>query len=225
MTEQPFTLTDDHLKLLREMVFIWMDAGENGVPFFYGYSTNCHEADDLPYQPQDRHTDMARILNVDPSDQAGLDQTHQQMGQALETFLEQATLAPGDYTFPNKFKQFPPSLRAFIMPALFNSWERYGEWRKMPAPTEDTITFHLTDEHLKLLRALRVRWRDGYEGIWEKRPYGDMTYFELDMAEILGIAHDDEFTEDQLSYFHQLHTDMLNALPVFLKHGMHSSSK
>jgi hypothetical protein len=84
---------------------------------------------------------------------------------------------------------------------------------------------------VRLLRALRIDWREpnSLVGINFKRPYGDMTYFELDMAGILGvpITRDEDqqpsFSEEQVSYFHRLHTEMLFALPVLLRHGALSS--
>ena len=68
--EPTFELTDDHINLLRELVFLWMDAGEAGVPMAYGYSATYYkERDRVPYEPLDRYTDMTRILglNDDPA--------------------------------------------------------------------------------------------------------------------------------------------------------------
>ncbi len=229
-----FELTEQHLKLLRAVVFFWAEGGDNGVPMFYGYSTTDHsggDLDNLPYLLLDRYTDMARILglpldpnHLSPDEQAQLDNLHEELGQALEVFLVNAQLTPGEYIYPNWLKQVSNPM----LPALFRTWERYGQWRTMPPPVEDTLTVPVTEDHLNLLRVLRIRWDKNfysYYGVWEKRPYGDMTTPELDMATTLGISKVESggnelgFTEDQMRYFYQLHTDMLYVLPVFLHYG------
>jgi hypothetical protein len=228
--EQAFDLTDNHLKVLREMIFLWVIA-EGGAPGMFGYSPAFHDHEDgNPYiRLLDRHRDLSRIIGLDAdptalseAQQKELDALHESMGTALEIALETAQLAAGEHHYPNYFQQFElPGLSA-LMPPLFDTWERYGEYRQMPAPKADQITFQLTDDHLKLLRHIRVDWNppEGYTGINFKRPYGDMTYFELDMAAILGIpASADEFSDDQRRIFHTLHTDMLFALPVLLRLG------
>jgi hypothetical protein len=242
-TNEAFELTDQHLKVLREMVFLWVDA-EGGGPWMFGYSPTFHYSDDdedlVPYDVIDRHTDLCRILGLD-GDPAALSETqlkqlddlHESMGVALEIGLETAQLQPGEYPYGNYFQKFQfPDLSSF-MPPLFDTWERYSAYKHMPVPQGDSITFQLTDEHLKLLRKLRVDWNQpqSYTGINFKRPYGDMTYFELDLAAILGITvpYDEHkevhFSDEQRSYFHTLHTDMLFALPVLLRQGKISAGR
>ena len=62
-----------------------------------------------------------------------------------------------------------------------------------------------------------------------KRPYGDMTFFEIDMATILGITADGppsaeqlgerDFSPAQLQHFAELHEQMEPVLQVFLLHA------
>ena len=40
-----FDLTEAHLKLLRELIYLWVDAGDNPVPMAYGYSPIWHDED------------------------------------------------------------------------------------------------------------------------------------------------------------------------------------
>jgi hypothetical protein len=96
------------------------------------------------------------------------------------------------------------------------------------------VTIQVTDAHLKLLRAADTNLVDnggrdiGVE-IDPKRPYGDMTYFEIDMARILGISAEGppradhpelrEFSEPQLQRFRELHEQMEPVLQVFLQHA------
>ena len=96
------------------------------------------------------------------------------------------------------------------------------------------VTIQVTEAHLKLLRAADTKLVDnggrdiGVE-IDPKRPYGDMTYFEIDMARILGISAEGppradypqlrEFTEPQLQKFRELHEQIEPVLQVFLQHA------
>lgn len=231
---QSFDLTDDHLKVLREMVFLWIDV-EGGAPGMFGYSPTFHDDESRnPYDALDRYTDLCRILAIDAdpaalsqSQQQQLDDLHVSMGVVLQLALHTARLEPGTYHYDNYFRQFQhPDLSAF-MPPLFDTWEQYSAYKHMPVPTGNTVSFQLTDAHLKLVRGLRVDWNQPqtYTGINFKRPYGDMTYFELDMAAILGIPvpynaqKQVSFSDDQRRHFHTLHTGMLFALPVLLRHG------
>ena len=80
-------------------------------------------------------------------------------------------------------------------------------------------TFTVTSEHLKLLRALR------WEGLMvnAKRPYGDMTYFELDMADVLGEPSvqeaDGQLPAAQAERLGRLHEETRLALQDFLQHA------
>jgi hypothetical protein len=228
------TLTEDQLRLLPEMTFVWVDL-EAGGPAFLGYSPTFHDGDDVaPYSIDDRRADLCRILalDVDASRLSAeleqkLDTLHVSMGSALEIALDAARLTPGAYSYANYFAKIASPVLEMLMPPWLDGEEFSSEHAYMPVPTGDTITFELTAEHLRLLRALRVDWleRNSLAGINFKRPYGDMTYFELDMADILGVpVHRDEqqqplFSDEQLRYFHRLHAEMLFALPVLLRHG------
>jgi hypothetical protein len=92
----------------------------------------------------------------------------------------------------------------------------------------------VTESHLKLMRAARTNiidegGRDIGVEINPKRPYGDMSYFELDMGQILGIRPDGpartdypqmlDFSEAQLKMLGDLHEQMQPVLQVFLQHA------
>jgi hypothetical protein len=208
-----------------------MDA-EGGAPWMFGYSPTFHYDDDdedlSPYDVLDRNSDLCRILGLegDPAglsaeQQKQLDDLHESMGTALEIALESVQLPAGEYHYANYFQQFQyPDLSSF-MPPLFDTWELHSAYKHMPVPQGDNITFQLTDAHVKLLPQIRVDWYEPefYTGINFKRPYGDMTYFELDMAAILEIPvlrdaqNQPQFSDEQRRTFHTLHTDMLFVLP------------
>lgn len=95
----------------------------------------------------------------------------------------------------------------------------------------NSSVFHFEEKHLKLIRHMSVRHSYAAEGgeIWvgvdPKRPYGDFSYFEAEMAEILGrpttrneknqvcLAPE---VEREMS---RLHQDMSPAVQVFLRHA------
>jgi hypothetical protein len=242
---QTFHLTMDHLHALREMIFVWVDL-EAGAPGMWGYGPTTHRdavgTEIEPYTPLGIQIDLCRILGLeeDPfhlgtETQERLDQFHASMGTALEIALDAAEIVPGDYTYPNFFALMPhpdvehlmPYHIEVVLPDLFEDTEFAFEGDHVPVPTGEMIAFHLTADHVRLLRALRVDWsqRNGYVGIELKRPYGDMTYFEIDMADILGIpfardsGNEPNFTKEQRIYLNALHNDMLFAVPTLLRNG------
>ena len=82
-------------------------------------------------------------------------------------------------------------------------------------------TFVLTDEHLKLLRAMCVGWQDceyGAPEIDPKRPYGNSSV-ECDIHEILTDERDYELTEAQRERYAQLHRETQIALEIMLQCG------
>jgi hypothetical protein len=87
--------------------------------------------------------------------------------------------------------------------------------------------FELKEEHLKLLRNMRVRWDDcefGAPAIDCKKPYGNSDVYE-NMAKILGIEgfenSDGEisFSEEQVDLMDKLHKETEVVLQIVLKTG------
>jgi len=95
------------------------------------------------------------------------------------------------------------------------------------------VEFKMTEPHLKLLKNLSVEWERYFNGLVTdpKRPYGDMTYFELDMADILGIPLKEDskgqrqISSEQQKLFNQLFSDLPWSLRVFLKNATLSPGK
>ncbi len=55
-----------------------------------------------------------------------------------------------------------------------------------------------------------------------KHPYGDMTYFELDMPRVLGMilsANDAKFLKEEEQHLQKLHFEILPALHIFLRNA------
>lgn len=88
-----------------------------------------------------------------------------------------------------------------------------------------SLTFTITEDHLKLLRSAYVRWEDceyGAPAIDCKRPYGNSSV-ELDIAEILGwdIDEDDDgMTQDQRDAARQIHLETEAVLQIILSSGI-----
>jgi hypothetical protein len=97
-----------------------------------------------------------------------------------------------------------------------------------------TVRMDVTREHLALLKRANVRFFD--EGglrceaaVDPKRPYGDMSYFYVDMAQILEVEPDGphrrddrsvrEFTEAQLRWLDDLHHTTQTALQILVQRG------
>jgi len=92
----------------------------------------------------------------------------------------------------------------------------------------DKIRFVLTEDHLKLIRRMTVRYNDYFEfgapEIDPKRPYGNSSVY-YDIVEILDIdpkggdGHDSEFTEEQEELMLGIHKSTAKALQVILASG------
>lgn len=94
--------------------------------------------------------------------------------------------------------------------------------------TYDGLTFELTEDHLKLLRKAVVRWEDceyGAPAVDPKRPYGNSSGIEVQIAEILGwdmFIDQDEFphlSRQQYDRARQLHGETTVALQIVLRLG------
>jgi hypothetical protein len=94
-------------------------------------------------------------------------------------------------------------------------------------PAERNFTFELTAEHLKLIRRLNTRdWYGYIEAMNPKRPYGEMTFYAIDMAEALDEdplpRNDDgyiQLTEAQEERYTELHREMLFAIQAFWQYA------
>jgi len=199
-----FELTENHLRLLRQATVLWSPV-ESGAPA-------------ILVSPLEMDDEAAERLDADFAARAGLSigtppsaaerervkQLIADLPEALAQLLAHGELRPGRFEYSNPLVQFP-----FAADTLPPEIARLA--------SAETVDFSVTEEHLALLRA--ARW----QGLWmnAKRPYGDMTYFELDMAKLLhqpdtrtaegGLP---EALERRLG---QLHAETLPALQVFLK--------
>ena len=197
----PAVFSAQHLLLLRQLRVQWLSV-ESGAP---GID---------PLQPLYGQTDAvsAAMLWLKTQDEALAVQCLAELCRLIPEFVASARLAPGRYTVPENRRQ--------RLPALHN-----GE-------------FELRSEHLRLLQAANWREIDGrsidavldddVDGqlLWPmpyidgKRPYGDRSYYSLDMAQLLGqpFARDErgKFIIDPVKdqALQRLHKETLTALQV-----------
>jgi len=131
----------------------------------------------------------------------------------FEIFLQNFELKEGNYIYTNPFYENLSFLQTIDhMKPIYNLYKN------------KEISFKITKQHIKLLHYVRIGTFDGV-GINPKRPYGQLTYFAADMAEILNIKYSVDsknrpnMSKSQLEYFHVLHDELLPALQVVLQYG------
>lgn len=129
---------------------------------------------------------------------------------AAQVLIDCGSLKPGTYSLKNFWKNIYPDAHCPLGADTL---------AMIDMGKADVIEFKLTEEHLKLLKQSN---RNLY-GFDMKRPYGDMTYYYLDMADALGIKvsrdkdNQPNFSEEQFNRFDKLHGDMLFTLQTFLQ--------
>lgn len=210
--KETFGFTDKHIQIIREMIVVW-DSSESGAPIV-----------DI-YGPNDPYKRFAALLGFEitkdnlEAETAEFERLKFEVGSAFEIFLSFAELAPGQYTYAN-----PLPDAGYEETTVFISSDSE---KTMPIPMEKTIAFDFTQSHAKLIKACNGRWLDYYyrPGINSKRPYGDRTYYPLDMADILGLDYPlnsegyKELPESKVDELKAMHREMWQALQTFLKHA------
>lgn len=141
--------------------------------------------------------------------------------------------------FPPDWHPEPDDLHAIQIATVHGSCAAGGyPYVRPPADHEyslfveqlpDTSTFELTGQHRSLLTALNWQLADPYfaadiPSADPKRPYGEFTFYQLDMAVHLGLipatkpADRDPMTAEIVADMTALHGQMQPALQVFLQH-------
>lgn len=208
-------ITGAHLGLLRRARLTW-DGAERGAPML---------DPDRPYGRTDLLAQLAEVFGTGDAEELG--RRHVEMYFVLARALRHATLAPGRYALTN------------VAPADVRSALRgYGELSADDLGLDADGQVNLTEDHLKLLRGIEIRWPSECEcedrldaGCYPaaaadpKRPYGDFTFIELDMARILGELPPApasgpaifEPSADLALRLQRLHWQMLGTMQVFLE--------
>jgi len=204
-----FTLADYHITLIRQAVISW-DFVEIGAPTI---------DPERPFGAVSTRAAIARAADLGSArDTKRLKAIYAELGHALQSFLWYGKLEPGVYRVPHP---------------LNGDWSAFdklaADYKNSPEPK--VIEFHFKESHRRLLDRAVLRWTDwpglfGEDhmnptpGIDPKRPYGDLTYYQLDMAEILGIPVKETpsglLPEQQDKELVTLHHEMRRALQVFV---------
>lgn len=211
-----FEISAAHLDLLRHARLGW-DGAERGAPGFDPAA---------PYGRTDLLSQLGEVFQTDDADE--LAGRHVEMFFVLARFLRHADLQPGRYRLRNiTAHQLRAALRG------------YGELddEDLGLGTDGVL---VEPAHLQLLRGIEIRWPSRYEcadrlaagrypaaGADPKRPYGDFTFIEVDMARILGVLPPPpsegsavfEPGPELTRRLQRLHWQMLAVMQVFLEHA------
>jgi hypothetical protein len=132
----------------------------------------------------------------------------------ISAFFDTAKFEPGVYQLENYHREY-----AVDGKIRFDS----DGHEDTVLPEGESFDFTVTGEHLKLLRHLNIRsWDTFIEAMDPKRPYGDMTYYFIDMSEALGepVPPRDAnrtplYAKEQIERFLKLHREMLFCVQAF----------
>jgi hypothetical protein len=212
------TVTPKHVQALRKLRFAWNPAIEGGGPV----------VDPLtPYGTESLAADLGPILGT--RDKVAVARFHREVSSLLIWALKHGDLAAGDYRLADLNN-------AAMQGRLRRELARYPG---LPLERVEAIVaevprldpdgqFRFSDQHRRLLRELRLEWPDqqilwflagfGYPApaVHFKRPFGDMTAFEIDMAAILGLPRPRDDAIDPL--LARLYWEMWPALQAFVEH-------
>jgi hypothetical protein len=169
--------------------------------------------------------DLAPIIGT--RDRLAIARFHREICTVLVWALEHSDLAEGQYRLAHLDNaSMEQQLRRGLagLPA-----ERIAAVLADLPRLEPDGYFRFTSQHRRLLRALRLEWPDigimevvagpGYPApaVNFKRPFGDMTAFEIDMASVLGLPRPSLDHVDPL--LNRLYWEMWPALQTFVEHA------
>jgi hypothetical protein len=200
-------LRADHAKLIREWRVTWVpiESGAPGIAAVRPFGRSVHVLK--------RAKQLLRS-----GDYSLAARTIVESGRVLPAYMASVKLAPGEYPVPADMEAFFGAPGTGVGP-------------------DGMFTFRA--EHATLLKAANWRLDDrqaieamfGRQNAWPvpyidgKRPYGGMTYYQLDMASWLdepyeiGADGHPLADEDKDARMQALHNEMMAALQVFLTHA------
>lgn len=210
-------ITPKHIEALRKMRFAWDSRIESGGPVVDPFT---------PYGSASMAADLAPI--VGSSDRDAVARFHREVSEVLVWALDNCTLEPGQYRLAHltnsameqRRRQDLDGLPASRIEAIVAELPRL----------EPDGWFRFTDQHRRLLQHLRFEWPAPdfvwlvARNIWGypvptvhfKRPFGDMTAFDHDMADILERPHPGPGQRDPV--LDRLYLEMWPALQTFVEH-------
>lgn len=205
-----------HLAALRKLRFAWNALIEGGGPVVDPQA---------PYGSKTIADDLGPIIGT--RDPVSVARFHREVSAILIDQLRTCALAPGHYGLAHldnawmeqRLRQELAGLPDARIAAIVAELPRLSPDRG----------FAFTDQHRLLLRNISFDWPDesirpfvargGYPApiVDFKRPFGDMTAFDIDMAAILGLPRPaDDAAEPALA---RLYWEMWPALQAFVEHA------
>ncbi len=189
MLATTFSLTSTHIKLLRNAVVVWAPI-ESGAP---AVLISPLQAGGEEEPTPELYEDLAKRAGLPSVNTQHIDQLLAEMPEALAQMLEHGNLDAGSYRYDN-----PLVTISFAAQTLPDELAHLAK--------EKSASFAFTTQYATLLR--HARWSGLFMN--PKRPYGDMTSFERDMADILKVPADEQ-------RLWKLHTETLPALQLYLQ--------
>jgi hypothetical protein len=202
-----------HVEAIRSLHFTWEPFWESGMPMVEPRA---------PYGSRSPIDDLAPILGT--RDRVAVARFHLEVGRGFLWALEHGELEPGRYVLGGLTNA---SMAATLRNRMKGLPEGKVEDALKDLPRlEPDGTFLFTEEHRKLLRHLRFQWSDASPVdlpvlmVNPKRPFGDMSAFNIDMAAILGWP---PLSEQERREFDprlwKLYLEMWPALRTFAEHA------
>jgi hypothetical protein len=207
-----------HLMAIRKLRFTWDPLVESGGPI----------VDPLrPYGSADMADDLGPIIGT--RDMVAVARFHVEVGRALAWVLENGTLPEDRY--PLAHLDNASIERAMMRGTQHLSEAQIAELQSEIPRLDPDRTFMFTTAHRKLLENLRFGWPPpGLLALFPrwggqvvpivnfKRPFGDMSAFDIDMAAILGLPPPARNAKFDPALW-RLYTEMLPALQAFVEHA------
>lgn len=205
-------ISPEHLSCIRRLRFIWVPNVESGGP-----SVDF----EAPFGSPNAYADLAKVAPA--KSRPELKHLYAEVMKRLPVFTETAKLEPGSYVLPQP-----------VVTRLKRSMADGDTGIK-----EDG-SFYFTAEHAKLIAAIKWWYNEpsrfsfifnlsldpqDWVGGWRvatvnfKRPFGDMTYFEIDMARALGVDLKPNSKDPEEDRLFALYRQMHVALQVFVMHA------
>ena len=209
------TITPRHVAALRKLRFAWNTRIESGGPVVDALA---------PYGSESMAGDLGPLIGT--RDRVAIARFHREVSALLIWALENCALADGPYRLAHLDNAAMERRLRLDLAGL--PPERIESIVAELPRLEPDGTFRFTEQHRRLLGALRFEWPEpqhvwmvadgGYPApaVHFKRPFGDMSAFDIDMAAILGRPAPARGGTDPV--LNRLYWEMWPALQAFVQH-------
>jgi hypothetical protein len=218
--DKPLQPSTRHLQAIRQLRFAWDPLIESGAPMVDPFA---------PYGSADIRDDLGPIIGTRNS--LAVARFHSEISRSLIWALKNGELPEGRYRIAHLDNA---SLENTLLRMAGGIGNRPPGWvarlRANIPKLDDDGTFLVTTEHRLLLKRLNLEWPPGWMRAVPgqsshpvpivdcKRPFGDATDFEYDMASILGLPAPQTDAEPDPALW-RLYTGMWLALQAFVEHA------